>query len=253
LDLALERRVATSADAVVGITEPIAQDFSERYGSTVYEVPSGWDRDRIDADVASASPAVLHTGFVHLVHTGSLSMPERRDPRPLFNALEALVTRNPDAATRLRLTLAGATTSRDRQMLDALPASVRAVVNVVGFLPRPQALALQRASDALLLFSTGPHRQVVSAKLSEYLLARRPIVAILPENEAARIVRQTHTGIVVAPDDIDGIRDALLSCLDGRLAASFEPRRLERYVQPAPAVEFSAIIEMALARRARRR
>jgi hypothetical protein len=56
---------------------------------------------------------------------------------------------------------------------------------------------------------------------------------------------------VVAPDDVDALADALQSCLDGRLAASFQPRGLERYVQPAPAKEFAAVIEAAIERRAR--
>jgi Glycosyl transferase 4-like domain len=251
LDSTLERRVVRTADAVVGITEPIARDLRERHGCLAYDIPSGWDRARLDAEVASAEPPRLDAGVVNLVHTGSLSVPERRDPRGLFHALESLVARHPELATRLRLTLAGVLTGRDRDMLDALAPAVRGMVHEVGFLPKSQALALQRATDALLLISTGPHQQVVTAKLSEYLLADRPILAVLSENEAARIIRATQTGVVVAPDDMDTLSDALLSCIDGRLAASFRPRGLERYVQPAPAKEFAAVIEAAIARRAR--
>lgn len=251
LDATLERRVVRSADAVVGITELIARDLRARYGCLAYDIPSGWDPARLDAEVAATAPAQLSPDFVNLVHTGSLSHPERRDPRGLFQALESLVARDPTVSSRLRLTLAGALTSQDRQMLDALTPAVRGMVNEVGLLPKPQALALQRAADALLLISTGPHQQVVTAKLSEYLLAKRPILAVLSENEAARIIRETRTGAVVAPEDIDALADALHSCIDGRLAGSFQPRGLERYVQPAPAKEFAAVIEAAIAQRAR--
>jgi Glycosyl transferase 4-like domain len=251
LDSSLERRVVRSAEVVVGITEPIARDFRERYGCVAYDIPSGWNRARLDADVASVPPPRRYAGVVSLVHTGSLSLPERRDPRGLFSALELLVARDPEVASRLRLTLAGALTSGDRRMLDALTPAVRAMVHEVGYLPKAQALALQRAADALLLISTGPHRQVVTAKLSEYLLAERPILAVLSENEAARIIRETRTGTVVAPDAIDAICDALESCVDGRLSASFQPQGLERYAQPAPAMAFADVIEAALERRAR--
>jgi glycosyltransferase involved in cell wall biosynthesis len=250
LDSTLERRVVLTAEAIVGITEPIARDLRERYGCLAYDIPSGWDPARLDAAVASAKPPELDSGVVNLVHTGSLSVPERRDPRGLFQALESLVARCPEVATRLRLTLAGVLTGRDRRMLDALTPAVRGMVHEVGFLPKSQALALQRASDALLLISTGPHQQVVTAKLSEYLLAERPILAVLSENEAARIIRETRTGVVVGPDAIDQLSDALQSCVDGRLAASFQPRGLERFVQPAPAKEFAAVVEAAIARRA---
>jgi glycosyltransferase involved in cell wall biosynthesis len=187
---------------------------------------------------------------VNLVHTGSLSVPERRDPQGLLRALEALVARDPGVATRMRLTLAGVITPQDRRILDALTPAVQGMLVEVGFVPKPQALALQRAAEVLLLISTGPHQQVVTAKLAEYLLADRPILAVSAENEAARIIRDTRTGVVVAPDDVDAIADALQSALDGRLAAAFQPRSLERYAQPAPAKEFAAVIEAAIERRA---
>jgi len=250
LDAMLERRVVCSADAVVGITPPIAHDLNQRYGRRVYDIPSGWSPARLNAEIASTTPPELPRELVSLVHTGGLSHPERRDPRGLFEALESLATSDPDVPNQLRLTLAGALTSSDRRLLDALPEAVRGMVHEVGFLPKPAALALQRGADYLLLISTGSHQQVVTAKLSEYLLAERPIFAVLSENEAARIIRETRTGVVVAPDDISALRDALRSCIDGRLAANFQPRGLDRYVQPAPAKAFAAVIEAAIAQRA---
>ena len=251
LDSHLERRVAGSADALVGITSSIARDFRDRYGCLAYDIPSGWDPARLDAEVASAAPAALRSNVVNLVHTGSLSVPGRRDPRGLFAALESLVARDPEVAGRLRLTLAGPLTAEDRRLLDGLTAPVREMVDAVGFVPKAQALALQRAADVLLLLSTGPHQQVVTAKLSEYLLAKRPILAVLSENEAARIIRDTGTGIVVAPEDVDALSDALAASIDGRLSASFQPHGFDRHVQPAPAREFVEIIEAAIAERAR--
>ncbi len=166
------RRVASSAEALVGITEAIAADFTARYGSLAYEIPSGWDPVELDAKTASVAAPELDPDAVHLVHTGSLSIPERRDPRGLFEALETLVREEPELGRRLRLSLAGSLTSRDRRMLDDLSPAVRSMVNELGPLPQPEALALQRVADYLLLVSTGPHRQVVTAKLSEYLLAK---------------------------------------------------------------------------------
>ncbi|MGH2897898.1 MAG: glycosyltransferase, partial [Solirubrobacteraceae bacterium] len=203
----------------------------------------------LDAEIAQAQPPALEPDVVNLVHTGSLSIPLRRDPRTLFAALELLAARDPAAAARLRLVHAGMLSAEDRRMLAALTPAARASVQVLGYLPRPQALALQRAGDALLLFSTGAHAQVVTAKLSEYLLAQRPILAILSGNEAARIIRDTQTGTVTAPEDVEAIADALASCVDGRLAAACSPRGIERYVQPSPALEFAAVIEQAIAAR----
>jgi glycosyltransferase involved in cell wall biosynthesis len=53
----------------------------------------------------------------------------------------------------------------------------------------------------------------------EYLAAERPILAVVPpDGAAAELLRETGAGIVVAPDDIDGMRAALAD-LDTRFKA----------------------------------
>jgi glycosyltransferase involved in cell wall biosynthesis len=80
-------------------------------------------------------------------------------------------------------------------------------------LPHREALALQRDSEALLLLipdADGRGRGVLSAKVFEYLAAERPILAAVPpDGEAAALVRDTGAGLVVAPDDEDGLAAAL--------------------------------------------
>jgi hypothetical protein len=59
--------------------------------------------------------------------------------------------------------------------------------------------------------SGGRGRAVLSAKVFEYLAAERPILAAVPlDGAAADLVRETGAGVVVAPDDVDGLRDALV-------------------------------------------
>ena len=70
------------------------------------------------------------------------------------------------------------------------------------YLPRPEALALQRDSEALLLLipeADGRGRGVLSGKVFEYLAAERPILACVPpDGEAAALLRETDAGVVVA-------------------------------------------------------
>jgi hypothetical protein len=45
----------------------------------------------------------------------------------------------------------------------------------------------------------------------EYLAAERPVLAVVPpDGAAARLIRDTGAGVVAAPEDVDGIRAALL-------------------------------------------
>jgi glycosyltransferase involved in cell wall biosynthesis len=51
---------------------------------------------------------------------------------------------------------------------------------------------------------------VLSGKVFEYLAAERPILAVVPpEGAAAELIRAAGAGLVVAPDDVDGIAAAL--------------------------------------------
>ncbi len=87
----------------------------------------------------------------------------------------------PETASRLRLVIAGRLTGEEARVLgqpDLAP-----VVQVLGALDRPTAVALQRRADALLLV-TSNHRSIVTGKLFEYLTAGKPILTLAGDNEA---------------------------------------------------------------------
>ena len=56
----------------------------------------------------------------------------------------------------------------------------------------------------------GRGKGVLSGKVFEYLAAERPILALVPpDGAAADLIRNANAGVVVAPDDVDGIAAAL--------------------------------------------
>jgi glycosyltransferase involved in cell wall biosynthesis len=249
LDAAMERRVARGAEAVIGVTRPIAEDLSARLGIAATHIPNGWDPQR-DVRTSKASEVELEPGTVSVVHTGKLSGDVWRDPEPLFIAMRRIAAHSPDAARRLRLVLAGPMDPRLRELLeDADGAGVR----YIGQLSREGSLALQRSADALLLLTSPHHVSHATGKLFEYLAAGKPIIALARGNEAARIVRETGTGVAVAPDDVEGIANALLAAVDGTLGATYAPRDRDRYVYPAPAEAVAELVERAIEQRSRTR
>ena len=74
----------------------------------------------------------------------------------------------------------------------------------------------------------------------EYIAAGRPILAVVPpDGAAAQLIGETGSGIVVAPDDVEGMRDALVE-----MHARFSNGGL-------PSVELAKRDEDRLSRRAR--
>ncbi len=117
---------------------------------------------------------------------------------------------------------------------------------------RAEALALQRSADALVLL-TSRNSSEATGKLFEYLFSGRPIVALAENNEAARIIRETNTGVTVPPDDVDAIAAALRQAASGELARAYSPRNLEWYEYPKTAEQMAELIEEAIRRHSERR
>ena len=69
----------------------------------------------------------------------------------------------------------------------------------------------------------GRGRGVLSGKVFEYIAARRPILAAVPpDGAAAELIRETGAGVVVAPDDVEGLSAALVD-LDRRFRSAGLP------------------------------
>ena len=88
-----------------------------------------------------------------------------------------------------------------------------------------------------------------TGKLFEYLGSGRPIIALAENNEAARIVEQTGTGVCVPPRDVDAIVSQLRWAIDGELERSYAPRELDRYRYPGPAERMAEVAERAVSTR----
>jgi glycosyltransferase involved in cell wall biosynthesis len=238
-EAALARLVARRADAVVCVSAAIAAEMAGiGVRGLLRVIGNGCDFE--DFDGLRYRPGER----LRITHTGSFF--GRRDPRPFLEALarsEGVVAR-----------FVGDFRTRDRLYAEALGLGDR--LELVPYLPRREALALQRDSEVLLLLvpeADGRGRGVLSGKVFEYLAAERPILALVPpDGEAAQLVRETGAGMVVAPDDVDGIAAALADLvrrfdagdLDGTPLSDEARARLSRR---ARALELEALLHEVLA------
>jgi glycosyltransferase involved in cell wall biosynthesis len=192
------RLVARRADAVTCVSEAIAEEMRglDARGS-VRVISNGCDFDDfIGLDYRPAER-------FRITHTGSFF--GKRDPRPF---LQAFHDADLDAVARF----VGDFRATDREWAESLGLGDR--LEFVPYAPRADSLRLQRDSEALLLLvpdAGGRGKGVLSGKVFEYIAAGRPILAVVPpDGAAADLIRNTGSGVVVAPDDIDGIREALV-------------------------------------------
>jgi glycosyltransferase involved in cell wall biosynthesis len=199
---ALERVVgvvARQADAVVTVSDWIADEVRRfEPAGTVRVIPNGCDFD--DFAGIEYRPA----DRFRITHTGSFF--GKRNPRAFLTALAESGLE--DVCARF----VGDFRAADREWVRGLELGDR--LELLGYVPRRRALELQRDSEANLLLlpeAAGRGKVVPSGKIFEYLAAERPVLAAVPiEGAAARLVRETGAGVVVGPEDVEGIREALL-------------------------------------------
>ena len=208
----LARLVARRADAISCVSDAIAEEVRglEPRG-VVRTIANGCDFDDFAGLEYRPAPRF------RITHAGSFF--GKRDPRPF---LQALHDSGVDAVARF----VGDFRSSDREWAETLGLGDR--LELIPYAPRLESLRLQRDSEALLLLipdADGRGKGVLSGKVFEYLAAGRPILAVVPpDGAAAELIRETDAGVVVAPDDVEGIGSALRELserfLDGGLPAT---------------------------------
>jgi glycosyltransferase involved in cell wall biosynthesis len=239
LDAALERRVARSADAVVGVTRPIANDLAERFGARAETLTNGFDPEEPVAP--ELADDLVAPGRFTLLHTGRMSV-VGRDPGPLLDAIGRLRAADPELGERLELLLAGPVTEPEREALTTR--SPDGALRILGSLERRQALALQRRADVLVVLARGVSvRSVATGKLYEYLAAGRPILVLGEGTEAARIVEETYSGLAVSATDPGAIADAVRHLADGSATPKPDIEAVARYSYPAVAARLAELID----------
>jgi len=238
----LERAALARANRVVAVTEPIARDLVQRLGREVSVVMNGFDPEEGGQDGGPVD-SLLKPGRHSMVYTGRAAV-SGRSPRRLLDGILQLKKRWPDVAERLEVVFAGPTTMEERELL--ADARLDGLVRSVGALGRRQALALQAAADSLLVLAEGASgRSVATNKLFEYLAAGRPVLVLGAESEAARIVRETRSGVVAPGGDADAVAVALRELVEGK--TEFRAQGIERFAWPALAERFEEEIEAAVA------
>jgi glycosyltransferase involved in cell wall biosynthesis len=244
LDGRLERRWLGDADAVVCVSRPAADDLRGRLGLDPELIPNGWDPDlAADTTATDAADRLLDPDRISLVYTGRFGS-YGRDPTALIRALAVLAKEVPEGAAKLELVVAGPLTHEEALLMrsDVSPAKIV----VAGALARPDALALQREADALLLLASARRTQLLNFKLFEYLAAGPPILALAAGTEAGRVVAEAG-GEVVPADEVDAIVAALRRLAAEEVPPS-DPEARERYSYPRVAERMAAAAQRAISR-----
>ncbi len=186
-------------------------------------LPQGFDPADFEGSVVSADPTRMH-----IVYTGTFYIDRR--PDSFLEALSRFFERTPRARGQVMVSFAGTPREEDRRKIAAM--KLDDCVHMLGYLPHSDCVRLTRSADVLwLTIGSSRGMDVASTgKLYEYLAARKPILASVPEGEARRTLEKSGVAFLSEPTDVEAMT-AHLETLHARWRA---------HALPAPADSFLA-------------
>jgi glycosyltransferase involved in cell wall biosynthesis len=182
----LERRATRGALGYVTVTKGWTDLLKSRRGRPTALVLNGFDPADFPGEAGPAGEKLT------ILYAGAL-YENKRDPTPLFAALEAMGEEAQDIEVIFH--------TPSPHELDARIArfGLEGIVRSLGPIPHKEVIAREMAADLLLLlrWDHPSEKTVVAGKLFEYIGAGRPILSVgLETGEAADIITENGFGIV---------------------------------------------------------
>lgn len=222
----MESSVVKNADAVVSVTDPITKMFAARYPhirNKFVTITNGFDGA---CYVNSKKP---RNDKFTITYAGGIG--GRRSSKYIFMALVQLKKTRPDVYSNLRVRFMGNFYDDKAPWKGALGDCVEFIAHK----PYTEAVAMMQASDALLLVL---HQReggdaLSTGKIYEYIGARRPIIATVPECVAKNLIVSNKLGVAVQTEDVDAIVSAIAEIYgrfkDGSLGIDMPDRLIDAY------------------------
>ncbi len=209
LESLMERLVIKYAEHII-TTSPLSREYflkqysflKEKQVSVIY---NGYDPQ--DYTLEAFSKDKRASEFM-LVHTGNFSYSHLEiDIRSFIKAIERLSDDIPEFANHCRIMLLGNLSPDEQEWIKET--HISELFTYLGSQNRSQVLKYQAQAQVLFLILPKSKTGTIQSKLLEYIAAGRPILAMIPEGVSAEIIRKYKCGLVVEPDDVDGIVKAL--------------------------------------------
>lgn len=212
----LEKKVLTSADAVIVTSPTTKKEFSTITKQPITVITNGFDTEQ-------SKNTIVPNRFI-LSHIGSLL--SDRNPMVLWKVLSKLVDTHEVFKKNFTLRLAG---KISQEVLDAIEThGLKDYLENVGYVSHQEAIQLQRESAALLLIEIDAEitKGIIPGKVFEYLSAQRPILGIGPKDaDVGEIITSTNGGHYITYNEEDRLEQLLLELFENYTSSSWNDRR----------------------------
>ena len=216
----LEKNVIKKSDLVVCNTDQLADRFVRQFSSTsnarIICLPNGFDPDAF-----SGLRGVSKYDVFTICYTGTLYL--GRTPEPVLSAIHELIMEKKLKVENVKIMLVG-----NCQYFGGIPTKeivsrygLENIVEVMEPVPHHECLEIMKRSHICLLLSSGQPYQI-PAKVYDYIGSGTNILAIAESGASEKLVRSLNNGKVVVENDIAGIKDFIIACMNQSASESRE-------------------------------
>tara|TARA_R100000789_G_C2957379_1_gene136922 strand:+ start:145 stop:675 length:531 start_codon:yes stop_codon:yes gene_type:complete len=139
-------------------------------------------------------------------------LPKQSNPKILFEVLQELCNENEVFKNDLKLNFIGDISQEVLKEIERT--NLVAQSNFIGYVSHEKAIEYQKKAQVLLLLIPNVPKSegILTGKLFEYLTAKRPILAIGPEEgDLSEILNNTSSGVVVGYQNKEKLRQEILN------------------------------------------
>jgi glycosyltransferase involved in cell wall biosynthesis len=209
----LEKEVLKNADAVLVVGKTMRKNF-EKFNQQIFTVTNGFDDEVLRiSEQLDAKFTMTHVGLMNA----------DRNPLILWEAISEIISENNRFKADFQLNLIGKVDETVKKNISKY--NLEKHVQLIDYVAHNEVIEFQIKSQVLLLLvnNVPSAKGIITGKIFEYLMAKRPILAIAPsDGDLAEILMQTNAGVVVDFEDKIKLKKNILA-----LYAQFKARDLK--------------------------
>ncbi len=199
----LEKQVLNIADNIIVTSNVTKKEFLKITNKPITVITNGYDDETLKKYSLDKKFTLSHIG----------SFLSKRNPKILWQALSELINEFTSFKDNFQLNLVG-------YVSDSIFESIKKYnlsnyINNIGYVSHEQSIEFQKKSQLLLLVEINSEetRCIIPGKLFEYMVSKRPIIAIGPkDSDIESIIKDTNTGFYFNYNDLQTLKNIILEC-----------------------------------------
>lgn len=258
----LERIIISKSDCITVTAENFRRNIltvlGQRYKGKIYIIYNGYDKDDFNKPI----PSINNKFAIKFLGTWAYA---RSPENFLLGLSKFLSSNNLLKKDDMKIEFIGediiGKTHNDNSLHSRVVDIVRnnhleGIVEIKGYLPYREGLNELTNTSVLLIVTSPEHERAgcLSSKLFEYLVARKPVLALVPcWGEVAKIVRDCNAGEIANPENVDEIANKINTMYyawkQDKLNYDFNDIEIRKYDRQKQVVKLATIFDSLLSRK----